>query len=527
MKLKVLDCTLRDGGYFNNWNFTKSDVKKTILSLVNSGVDIIEVGYRSPRTRGSDMFEGISRYSTDIQLNKLIYDTNRLYSVMIDAKEYPDTPTISKSFTAQCESKINIVRVATYPKDIDTCKNIIEKLMLFDYAVTLNIMGISLLSDKEFATIVEKASSFEPDAVYFSDSFGDMSPTDVHKYVELIRDEYSGNIGIHTHDSNGLAFANTLEAIRCGVDIIDSTIMGMGRGSGNLKTEQILLHLYFKEHQHQYNPYELLDVIDTIYKPLREKYQWGWDYTYMLSASQSIHPTYCMNLRSTNQYTMEQIASILNEISIPKRASFDETELMRAVDVTINRPVDVDGLINLPLYPVHPSDEVLVIATGPSKVNYFEEIADFINVRSPFVIECNNDEFICGKRDLTTILNWARLKAFTPRMSATIVTGLKSVPKYLTIPDYNLFTIPCSVGENTSISMNNITIPAYVVGEYSIDLALLMDPITIYLAGFDGYPSGNIKNKEMVDFLSQCNANLVSITPTTYPVKQDSIFKYI
>jgi 4-hydroxy 2-oxovalerate aldolase len=521
--IKLVDCTLRDGGYFTNWNFDKKFARSLIGSLSKAGVDIIEVGYKSPKTHKADNFEGLFRYCNNAQIEKLSPRSN--YAFMIDAKEW--TPELIPE-TIPDDKMFKWVRVDAYLKDIDKCVSLVRAIRKnLDINVTLNLMGISTIPVPQLAETLNVVNDIQPDVFYFSDSFGDITPQQVKSMVPLIRSKFNGDIGIHTHDSNGLAFANTIEAINSGVTFVDGTLTGMGRGAGNLRTEQILLYLFFKEGYSHLNPSELLEVIDTYMLPMRDKYKWGWDYSYMLSAMQSIHPTYCMNLRASNQYTIEQISSILNTIPQSSRESYNESELRKSIDIAINQPLTTNHLYTLPIYKPSSSDTVLVIATGPSKLEFKDEILDFIKLHNPFVIECNpQDDTFMSSKYIGTILNWSRLNKFYMSSPVPLLTGIQSLPTAA-----NVNSIPCHIDKNISINNDKITIPSYVVGMYSICVAVLMHPKTIFLAGFDGYDIKDPKNDEMVYFFNQIvpmePIDIVSITPTTYPVKVSSIFKYI
>jgi hypothetical protein len=257
----------------------------------------------------------------------------------------------------------------------------------------------------------------------------------------------------------------------------------------------------------------------------------------MLSALQNIHPTYCMNLRASNQYTIEQVSAILNGIEFSKRKSYDETALLSAIDVAVNKPLKEDGpLFNLPLYYPVKSDKFLVIATGPGSEKFKDEIREFILQQKPFVIECNPKdktfESVADKYECA-VLNWVRLSKMldsTEYLSRPVITGMHTLPeKYK--GKMNLVTIPCHVKKDeVSIERQGLVLPAYVVGMYAVGLALLSDPDTIYLAGFDGYKNGdNPKQQEMLVFWEKLKtgSKIISLTPTTYPLKMEPVFRFI
>lgn len=540
-KVKILDCTLRDGGYCNNWQFDKKEASAMVHALNNAGLDIIELGYKSPKSHTSKSFEGLFRYCTESQIQFLKEYPAAEYAFMLDAKEFLINNKVDRSVVDECipqckESFFDWVRIASYYPTLQGTVELTDVLRDLGYRVTINLMGTSLLTEDDLNKAFSLASTSKTDVLYFSDSFGNLKPNDVCQCIDLIRQYYSGKIGIHTHDNNGLAFANTIAAIDAGIDFVDATLMGMGRGAGNLRTEQILLYLYFKLNKHSVNPSELLEVLDSVMIPLHKKCQWGWDYTYMLSAMQNIHPTYCQHLRATNQYTIGQVNGILHCIDPSKREKFDERALFKAIDSVVARPVQMDErLINLLLYEPLKGDTFLVIATGPSIDSYCDEIVAFIEQSSPIVIECNPKNTLfeaVSSTYIKAILNWVRLKKAleSPDLSRNpIVSGLTAIPeKYRN--HANVCTIPCHISKgNVQLDQMSMILPAYVVGMFAVGLALLSKPEKIYLAGFDGYGDDrNPRHQEMNVFWKEISPlPLVSITPTTYPITIEPVYRLI
>lgn len=542
--ITILDCTLRDGGYCNNWQFEKKTSLAIVTALTNAGVDIIELGYKSPATHKEKNFEGLYRFCTESQLQHLPAAKGVSYAFMVDAKEFfsgdeVDADRVQETIPPCSESVFDWVRVATYAQNFKASVSLIDMLRKMGYHVTLNLMGVSLLSHDELTRAIQQYATSDMDVFYFSDSFGDLIHGDVLDCVSLIRNYYKGKIGIHTHDNNGLAFANTLCAIDAGVDFVDCTVLGMGRGAGNLRTEQILLYLYFKKKYTHLNPSELLEVINTYVTPLKDEYRWGWDYTYMLSALQNIHPTYCMNLRLSNQYSIGQVSAILDGIAPAKRKKYDEGTLLKAIDAVVNEPLLEDGpLVNIPLYIPKRSDSVLVLATGPSVDQYTDEIVEFIRQHQPFVIECNprHERFDhAAENYLIAILNSVRLKKRLdnpPESKRSLVTGITALSEKYGGLSY-LSALPCHVGKGEIVLRSaSLTLPAYVVGMFSVGIALLSSPKNLYLAGFDGYQDGaNLQQQEMVRFFENLpksrETRLISITPTTYPIDMEPVYKLI
>lgn len=538
----ILDCTLRDGGYCNNWQFEKKIAYDAVESLIRAGVNIIELGYKNPSVKKTKTYEGLFNYCTESQLQFLLPLRQVEYACMVDTKSFLRNYSIDRTFVDNCippkgESIFSWVRIATYFTNIETSIDFSMILKDLGYRVSINLMGTSLLNNHEVDEALSIISQSNVDVFYFSDSFGDLEPNDVIDWIRKIQVCFKGKIGIHTHDNNGLAFANTVAALNAGIDFIDSTIMGMGRGAGNLRTEQILLYLYFKMNYRHLNPSALLDVMNAHFVSLKDEFKWGYDFTYMLSAMQNIHPTYCQNLRASNLYTIGQVSRILNSIDLSERSKFNEDALLKAVDDAVNEPLDTDeALMDIPLYVPEKGKTFLIIATGPNVDRYEDELITFISQNQPFVIQCNPKNDVYEKESkhyMKAILNWVRLKNALdlPDISnSSIVTGLNGLPQSYA-GKTNIVKFPVHVGKkDVAIHKDRINLPAYDVGMFAVGLTTLSTPEIIYTAGFDGYDDpNNSKQKEMNLFWERITTPcpVISLTPTTYPIDQIPIYQFI
>ncbi|MGI9316636.1 MAG: aldolase catalytic domain-containing protein, partial [bacterium] len=317
MMNKILDCTLRDGGYYNDWNFPLDIARQTISSLNQAGIDIIEIGLKS---KADERCSGLFKYCNEDYLEFLKEFPDTCFSFMLNVKEFildgkVDQEALDKIIRPANSSAFSMCRLATHYSDIQSVQQFYDYFSSRGYQVGINLMGISLLDRKQTSTAMILIEKIKPDVFYVADSFGSMLPEDVTDLVAELRKHYTGPLGIHTHDNQGLAFANSLRAMDEGVEYIDSTLTGMGRGAGNLSTEQILLWLQNKSDQkNKYHSSKVLDVIHEFYTPLQEHHKWGFNYVYMLSGINNTHPVYCMELCDGNKFSMSQITNILESI---------------------------------------------------------------------------------------------------------------------------------------------------------------------------------------------------------------------
>jgi len=286
-QFKILDCTLRDGGYYTDWQFKTELVKKLVKSLDANGVDIIEMGYKSP-VKG-----GPYRKCNDGFISSIIdFKIKSKLCFMIDVKDYVKDNEINFDLLEDIIrdkklSPFSVCRIAAKYSEIqylpELCKYINDK----GYEVICNLMGVSLLSPEEIGEFVELTYDGPSIALYVADSYGSLYPSDVVKIFK------GGGInGIHTHDNLGLAFANCISSLDHGAKFVDGTLLGMGRGVGNVRTEQLLTY-------RQDITSDLLDCIDE-FSLLKEKYKWGHNTLYMMAGKNHTHPLYVQDLNQSN-----------------------------------------------------------------------------------------------------------------------------------------------------------------------------------------------------------------------------------
>jgi 4-hydroxy 2-oxovalerate aldolase len=524
---KVLDCTLRDGGYYNDWNFPLDIARQTITSLDQAGVDIVEIGLKSVPDKTCS---GLFKYCNEDYLDFLSAYSNTCFSFMLNVKEFIEDGSFNKTsldniVRSADESVFSMCRLATHFADIGMLEQFHSYFRERGYQVGINLMGISLLNSDQISEAMKLVEKIKPEVFYVADSFGSMLPEDVSKLMTQLRKHYSGPVGIHTHDNQGLAFANSLRAIHDGIEYIDSTLTGMGRGAGNLSTEQILLWLQNRSDQKEsYHSSKVLDVIHDYYGPLRDRFKWGFNYVYMLSGLNNTHPVYCMELCDGNKFSMSQITGILENIPPGDRSVFSKSALtksIRKIPEQTSAGIDPHAL---PLFSLAQnqttSSTCLVVSTGPGVKEYAEALANLINRHGWQIIECNDTRVVDQFSErLTVVFNKMRLGetiSDNPNLAKRIVTGESTFEGRV---DSELFHFPYKI-DDTEFADTFISIPEFEAGQYAISLAVALGYRNIYLAGFVGYKEGN-RNKIMEKYFSDLlriveDLNLVAITPTRY-----------
>ena len=309
---KILDCTFRDGGYYTNWTFDDELVHDTVHALDKVGVDIIELGYKSP-TKGGPYKKCNENFIRKVLKTK----PKATLCFMIDLKDYVrngkfDKQLFQTMIKTSNGSWFDLCRIAFSVNNIDYIKDATDYLHKLGYKIALNFMQIDLLDETQINYSIPKIKEIDSkvEYLYVPDSFGTIIPSSIVTYKTYLKSVINCKLGLHTHDNLGLAFANTLEAITVGYDIVDVTITGMGRGVGNCKTEQLFM---FKESKYIDN---LFNVVTKYFEPLQQQCGWGWNKEYMTTSIMRTHPTYAQQLL-TSYNSSDSIFRFLSEKSRP------------------------------------------------------------------------------------------------------------------------------------------------------------------------------------------------------------------
>ncbi len=532
--IKILDCTLRDGGYYTNWDFDKTLVEKYFFAMSSVGIDFVEIGLRSIK---NDSFKGGFAYCTDKFINSLnIPNTlKEKIGVMINASELYHQDLSSESvleslFDNKKNSPVSLVRIASHYHEIQESLSASRWLKNKGYKVGINLMQIADRSKEELENFSKEAADYDIDALYFADSMGGLYPSDVKSIVSSIKSNYPRDIGIHTHDNMCNALQNSVTAMNNGVTWIDSTITGMGRGPGNLQTENFLLYLQ-NSGSKNYNLSLLLDLVFEIFIPMQKKFGWGSNPFYFLSGMHSIHPTYIQHMLSDKRFSSEDVLSVIERLKNGKGKSFS-LESLNQIQETKNN--DSSGSW-CPKNNIE-GKSILILGTGPSLERYKETIEEFIIQNEVVTLALNtqaqiNDSLIdyrVASHPLKIISDHEKYLSFEQPLilpKSLIDEDILSKIKSVNLLDYGL-----NIKADTFLfNETYCTLPAPFVMLYALAIANSGKAKEIFLAGFDGYQSGDPRNEETMSLFSvyssiNKNLPLTSITPTKYRLKSKSIY---
>lgn len=291
--VKVLDCTIRDGGLMNNSRFEDAFVRAVYQTCVDAGIDYMEVGYKGSRRIYSPQEYGCWKFCSEEDVRRIVGDnpTPLKLSAMADVERtdyHEDIPQKSQSV-------FDLYRVASYIHQIPAAVDMIQAIHDKGYETTINLMAISVVQERELEEALEILCRTSVDVIYLVDSYGSLYSEEVQALTRKYRqyaDAAGKKIGIHTHNNQQLAYANTIESLILGASYLDVTLGGLGRGAGNCPTE--LLLGFLKNPKYRLRP--VLQCLQDHVVPMREKITWGYDIPYMLTGQRNLHPRSAMAL---------------------------------------------------------------------------------------------------------------------------------------------------------------------------------------------------------------------------------------
>jgi 4-hydroxy 2-oxovalerate aldolase len=501
MAFKLLDCTLRDGGYYTNWDFDKSLVATYIDSFNRLPIDYLEVGYRSMPMKE---YLGEFFYCPIYVLEEIKKQSNKKLVVILNEKDV--RPEHVKALLEPCKGLIDMVRIALDPQQLRRAITLAAEIKKYGFEVGFNVMYMSKWNQygdflNELKYVDEVADYF-----YLVDSFGGVYPNTVRETISMVKERTNCKLGFHGHNNMELALMNSLTAIECGVDIVDATVTGMGRGAGNLKTE--LLFTALNATKGLEVDFDALGKVVDAFQKLQAHHGWGTNLPYMISGANSLPQKDVMEWVTHRFYSFNSIIRALQN----QKAKRTDNEQLPVFKVTKK------------------FKKALIVGGGPNAALHADGIRQFI-ARHPdmCIIHASsknagnykhlpNAQFFClvgseGHRlekvfsDLGSFDGKCVLPPFPRKMGTYIPNVVKDIAFELAAIDFTdrLFDSHTVLALQTSLSLG--------VEE-------------IFFAGYDGYQGDAITQLEIElaeeneysfsMFRKNTSVPICSITPTAY-----------
>lgn len=484
-KFSVLDCTLRDGGYINNFKFGKSVIQNIIEQLGESGVDIIECGFLSSGIGDED----VSLFSNVAEIRKYIVNkrSNTMYVAMLQYGK------ISNEEIEPCDSRsIDGIRITFHEHEIEGAFVLGKQLIEKGYKIFMQPVGTISYTDEALLILIKRINQLKPYAFYLVDTLGTMYQKDIRRFFYLIDHNLDPKIvlGFHSHNNLQQAFTNAQEFLQMNTPreiIVDATVQGLGRGAGNLCTELILQYIN-QNISYRYDMLPIFRIIDENIEALRIDYTWGYSAAYYLAATKECHPNYAAFLMNTKTLKAEDINYILDAIVMDKRHLYDEQYIGELyVEYKSHKIEDENALCEL-AKEIEKRDVVLVAPGKNSKslskqrIEWMVKNCYIIGINFvPSNIECNRIFFSNEKRLQT-------YKTDKKNMPLILSSNILERNENAIVIDYSSYLI-----NEPSIADN--------AGLMCLNLMKKINVKQIFLVGFDGFEENQIDNyvkKELV-----------------------------
>lgn len=481
-QVRLLDCTMRDGGYVNDWKFGHSTMLSMYKRLDESGVDYIEVGFLDER-RPYDEDRSIQ---PSTECYDRVYEGIQIKGAMPVAMIDYGTCNISNIADAK-DSFIKAIRVIFKKDKIDAalpfCKEIKDK----GYRLFIQAISITAYSDLDMLEYIQKINDIHPYAFSIVDTYGLLDNRSMAHYFDLLDNNLLPDIciGYHDHNNFQLAFSNTMKFLSLSTKrtvIADASVYGMGKSAGNCAIE--LLAMYMNEtFAKNYDINQYLEIFDTDLSQIYQEHYWGYKYNFYISAMQNCHPDYVNYLLNKKTLTITDINSILSKIPNEIKLSYHRDYIEKAYTNYQSHSID-DSMAVRALEKAFEKKNILIVGPGSSVINEFGKIKQFIDEQNPIIISVNfrpnmiesNYIFLSNAKRYITLLDTDF------KESLLIVTS--NITDYENKADYVL-NYASSLKRNIEVNDNALILLLSNMCRFKVN--------KVTLAGFDGYKE-NIQN---------------------------------
>jgi len=532
-KITLLDCTFRDGGYYNSWDFSPALVAEYLKAVESAKLDAVEIGFRfMPKEK----YLGPFAYCTDAFLKTLPLPKKTLIGVMVNADEFirhPKGPkrAVDLLFSKASSSPVQLVRVAVHFRDVDKVGPIALRLKQLGYTVGVNLMQAAGKPPELLAKAAETIRDLQAaDVLYFADSLGNMDAVMVRKTVLALRHGWDGPLGIHAHNSMNQGVINSMAALDAGARWLDGTVLGMGRGPGNAQTEHLLIELTRRGIRASYAD-AVFDLALGSFRKMQSDFGWGPNLLYYLAAIYGIHPTYVQIMQGKGQYTAHQIIGAIESLRKGQASGYNSDRLEMAL-------FDSDGTGRGSWKAKNwcRGRSVLLAAAGPSLGTHVKALESFISQTKPVVLCLNVKNplparFIdayAASHKASLLLDAEKYRFLKKPLFAPMGRVPRSIREKLSKVKVRDFGMKVKK-DSFRAGAKECVVPVPLVAAYGMALAEAGGAKEILLAGFDGYGAADPRQHEMNDLIRAYRSHrgalpIRAVTPTTYEVPQGSIY---
>ena len=522
MTWTILDCTFRDGGYYTNWDFPRILVQNYLRTIKDLPIGYIEIGYRNPVQAN---YAGEFYYLPNSTL-KLFAKTKASgikSAIMIDAKNC--SPEQVSDLLGGCQGLVDLVRMAVSPTKLEEGIALAKAVKELGFEVALNLMYLSKLAGDYSILLNFKDLGEIVDYLYLVDSFGACFPEQVKDAFQFAKAHLPQKLGFHGHDNINLAFANTIAALENGADIVDSTVLGMGRGAGNLRTELIVAYLS-KSLEKPIDLSSLADLLES-FELMKNRHRWGAELPYIVSGLADLPQKEVMEWIGKKRYSTSTVVQALQG---------------KSQDVITSEPYPLfsDRFTQFNLQDVK---SCVIVGGGSTAWEHSHAISEFVKQHKSVLIHSslrNTQSYIGAEIPQVLCLSGREAE----KLKALPIDDLNQQFLAYILPSGNRMAVavPRELAVRTAeiqpIARTNSNSPIALTEQGSplgiaLSIAKTLEVENIFLAGFDGYPGGNEVQQELAKEIQELlnlfvathsNIQLHSLTPTRYQVSQHSVY---
>lgn len=533
-EIQILDCTFRDGGYYNNWDFSDSVFEEYLSAVASSNVDLLEVGFRLPVKRG---FRGAHAYTTDDYLASFDLPARKKFGVMINASDFGASKTLAKDlqglFNLANESAIDFVRIASHGSEVDLSIEIASLLLDLGYEAAVNLMQMSEIDDFALREHAGKLSKLPLFSLYLADSLGSMKPEGIRRKISVMTESTHLPIGLHAHDNLGLAFENSMVAIEAGATYVDGTVRGMGRGPGNTKTEELAMALGNTGAEFE-GALQIGRLSEGTWSGLQQELGWGRNLAYFTAGLLKVHPTYVQELLADSRHDSVSALHVVRELSEIGAQRFDKDRLSNLSELAEPNYSHQENGDRFSDWTPEQFDEVVILGPGQTLRRHRRSLSIFCSRREKAAVLSVNDASLEHQNPhsyhvVSHRRQVGRIEHLFKDPSCRIILPAMRLERYLPSQiSASCLDLPFLDAPRFEIGQNQVLSPVDNVFAYACGIANMSGAKRIFMAGFDGIGGGDSRDFEMVEILSQLRQSwgleFLSLTPTSIPVEVASPF---
>lgn len=528
-KICLLDCTLRDGGYINNFDFGNDNITKIINNLYQSGLDIVECGFlqKDKDDPNKSLFKNTAAIAGHLPQNR---KNDTMFVAMI---AYGDIPI--EDIEPYDGTSISGIRLTFHEHVADEAVAFAQQLKEKGYNVFFQPVGTTSYTDRALLDLIDKVNKLHPFAFYLVDTLGAMYKNDLLRMFYLVDNNLYEDIriGFHSHNNLQLSFSNAQELILMRSKrkiVIDTSVYGMGRGAGNLCTE-LLAQYINKNIENRYDLIPILECVDEFIIPIFMRHTWGYSVPYYLAAVNGCHPNYATYLVDRQTLCVRDINAVIKAIPTEQRALFNKELIQKLYIEYLQRHID-DTVALSRIKQLCDGKEVLLLAPGKSLNTYKEKITSFIKNHNPIVFAINHVPMDCFRYDRIFIGNVKRFKGVEESLDKledkVVCTSNVTTDETLCVLNFSSYlNNDQAIVDNSGLMLINILKKAGVkkielAGFDGFELDMRDNYFNDSVVGSVEYENQKALNAAMINYFKNLGGSidLTFLTPTIYDGKK-------